>query len=179
MRKSMLCSLGALILLPCLIQAQATPTAIRRGAVQLGIAGASYTLDYGEGREEGFSIYGDVDIRSYFGAEVAYTNASLITPFDIGENHLMAGPRLHFDKGRFSPYIKAMMGVATIKFQQGYNSRAYSQSYFAYGLGGGIDFHLKRHVNLRLIDYQYQRWPGFPPHGLTPTGISAGVAYVF
>jgi opacity protein-like surface antigen len=179
MRKSILCFIGSLIMLPSLLHAQATAAAIRRGAIQVGVAGSSYTLDYGEGREEGITVYGDVDISRHLGAEVAYTNASIITPHDIGENNIMAGPRLHFEKGRFSPYVKAVMGRATINFQQGYNATSSSQSYFAYGLGGGVDFHLKRHINIRLIDYEYQRWPNFAPHGLTPTGLSAGVAYVF
>ena len=167
-----------LLLLPS-ITAQAVPTAVRRINFQAGVAGSSYTLDYNEGREKGFTIYGDVDLGSHLGVEALYRNASIVTPHDIGENHILIGPRFHIDRGRFSPYAKALIGRGTINFQLGYNLVASSQSYIDYAFGAGLDLHVTPRINVRLIDYEYQTWPGFPPHGLTPTGLSAGVAYRF
>ena len=108
-----------------------------------------------------------------------YRNASIQTPSDLGENHVLVGPRYRFIKGRFTPYAKGLVGLGTINFQVGSYQQASSQSYFIYALGGGVDFRASRHINIRLIDYEYQLWPTFKPHGLTPTGINLGAAWVF
>jgi opacity protein-like surface antigen len=42
----------------------------------------------------------------------------------------------------------------------------------------GADYRLTRSINLRA-EYEYQRWMGFPPNGLTPTVASIGAAYHF
>lgn len=178
MWKSLFCSFCALMLLPAL-HAQAAPTAFRRTAIQVGAAVSSYTLDYGDGHEEGFTVYGDVDLSRHFGVEALYRNASIRTPGDIGENHLLIGPRFHIEKGRFSPYAKILLGRGTINFQKGFFLKDSSDSYLAEAIGGGVDFHFRRHINIRLIDLEYMRWPNFPPHGLTPYGGSVGLAYSF
>jgi hypothetical protein len=178
MMKSIVLFLGFSGLLPPLC-AQAAPTAIRRAAIQVGVAGSAYTLDYGEGYEEGITVYGDLDFTRHLGVEALYRNASIHTPRDIGENHLLIGPRYKFEHGRFAPYAKGLIGEGTINFQQGYNLTAYSENYFIYALGGGADLHVTRHVNVRLIDFEYQIWPNFQPHGLTPYGYSVGAAYAF
>lgn len=158
---------------------QAVYSAIRTGVLQVGVAGSSFSLDYGEGREQGVMVYADFDLKYHLGIEALYRNASIITPHDIGENHLFIGPRIRFTRGRFTPYAKLLAGRATLVFQQGYNTANSSQGYLAYALGGGLDISVSRHINVRAIDYEYQEWPGFKPHGLTPTGISVGAAYVF
>lgn len=166
------------LVLPAL-QAQNLPAGKRLYGVQVGVAGSSYTLDYSDGREEGVAIYGDLDLPKHLGLEALYRNASIQTPHDIGENHLLVGPRLRITRGRFTPYGKALIGLGTINFQQGYYQTASSQSYLIYAFGGGVDFHATRRINLRIIDFEYQLWPTFQPHGLTPTGFSVGAAYAF
>ena len=161
------------------LRGQATYTAGRSASVQVGVAASTYTLDYGEGHESGFTVYGDVDFTKHLGVEALYRNASIVTPHDTGENHLLVGPRLRKTYGPFTPYGKLLLGSGTINFQQGYNLTAYSETYFIYAIGGGVDLHARHHLNIRLIDFEYQFWPGFPPHGLTPYGASAGAAYVF
>ncbi len=161
------------------LHAQNLPTAKRETGIQLGVAGSSYTLDYGDGREEGIGIYGDLDLPRHLGIEALYRNASLQTPHDIGENHILVGPRLRMTRGRFTPYAKALVGMGTINFQQGYYQTASSQNYLIYAFGGGVDYHATRHINIRAVDFEYQLWPTFKPHGLTPTGFSIGAAYVF
>ena len=178
MWKTVVCLLAFAALVPSL-SAQKLYTAVRRMDVQAGVAGSSYTLDYGEGREEGITVFGDVDFAHHLGLEVLYRNASIQTPHDIGENHLLGGPRFRFQKGRFFPYVKVLAGSGTINFQQGYNVSAYSQTYFIVSFGGGVDYEAPRHINVRLFDFEYQEWPTFKPNGLTPTGFSVGVAYHF
>ena len=168
-----------LLAISSIAKAQNLPAAKRVVGLQVGVACSSYTLDYGEGREDGITVYADLDLPKHLGLEALYRNASIQTPHDIGENHLLVGPRLSAHKGRFIPYGKALVGVGTINFQQGYNVTSSSQSYFIYALGGGLDYHATRRLNLRLIDFEYQLWPGFKPNGLTPTGFSIGAAYAF
>jgi hypothetical protein len=161
------------------LSAQASYTASRKADIQVGFAGSSYTLDYGEGREKGFTVYGDYDFSRHLGVEALYRNASIITPHDIGENHFLVGPRIRFTRGRFVPYGKLLIGSGTINFQLGYNAAASKQTYLDYAFGGGVDLRATRHINVRLFDAEFQRWPGFPPHGLTPWGFSVGAAYRF
>jgi hypothetical protein len=170
--------LFSLYFLPAL-SAQAGYTATRRADIQVGVAASAYTLDYDEGREEGLTVYGDVDFTRHLGVEALYRNASIITPHDIGENHFLAGPRFRMKVGRFVPYAKLLIGAGTINFQTGYNARAYEQTYLDYAFGAGVDLHATRHINVRLFDLEFQRWPNFPPHGLTPWGASIGAAYRF
>lgn len=162
-----------------ILRAQNVPAATRKFGLQAGVLGSSYTLDYSDGREEGFAIYGDLDLPHHLGIEALYRNASIQTPHDIGENHLLIGPRVRFNKGRFTPYAKGLLGTGTINLQLGYNAVASSKTYFIYALGGGLDYHATRRINIRLIDFEYQLWPTFQPHGLTPSGFSAGAAYSF
>ena len=168
-----------LVAICSIASAQNVAAGKREIAVQVGVAGSSYTLDYDDGREEGIAIYADLDLPRHLGIEALYRNASLQTPHDIGENHALVGPRLTIHKGRFIPYAKALVGIGTINFQQGYYQSSSSQSYLIYAFGGGLDYHLSRHLNIRALDFEYQLWPTFQPHGLTPTGFSVGAAYAF
>ena len=162
-----------------LLHAQKVYSASRRESIQVGFAGSSYSLDYGEGREKGFTIFGDIDLSHHLGAEVLYRNASIDTPGDIGENHLLAGPRGFITRGRFTPYLKGLAGLGTINFQQGTFLVDHSEHYFIFALGGGLDIRATQHIVVRAIDYEYQIWPTFKPNGLSPTGFSVGVAYKF
>lgn len=168
------------------LHAQALPAASRFGEVQVGILGSSYTLDYGDGREKGFTLFADLDLTKHLGVEASYVNASIITPHDIGESGFFVGPRYRYRFGRFVPYVKGVAGISYLKKEQGFNANgttagqsASSESYFSYALGGGLDIRATKHIVVRAIDYQYEKWPNFPPHGLTPTGFSAGLAYTF
>ena len=52
-------------------------------------------------------------------------------------------------------------------------------AYNIYSFGAGVDFHLTPGINIRVVDFEYQKWPNFPPSGLNPTILSFGVAYHF
>ncbi len=47
-----------------------------------------------------------------------------------------------------------------------------------FAVGIGSNYSLRPSLNVR-IDYEYQRWNGFPPNGLSPEVFSFGVAYHF
>jgi hypothetical protein len=50
-------------------------------------------------------------------------------------------------------------------------------NYFVVAPGAGLDLRLGQKVRVRLIDMEYQVWPGFSIGSLHPYGISAGISF--
>jgi hypothetical protein len=145
--------------------------------LQLG-AGWSYSSsDYTPQGTKGLTVYGDYDFTRHIGVEGDMHFDSIIAPADVGETSYLIGPRYVFPHRRFNPYAKALFGVGRLNFQYD-TSPHYSATYFTYALGGGLDVHATRHINVRAIDFEYQRW-NYPPNGLSPYVISVGAAYTF
>ncbi len=163
------------------LHGQAAPTATRTFVLkgQIGIAGTQMNPDFVPGTDRGFMIYGDLDLTRYLGAEVLYRNAAIVSPTDFGLSNYLIGPRVRFSRGRFTPYAKFLLGYGIVNFQRGYFSKDFSESHKMYAFGGGVDFTATQHLILRLFDYEAQMWPGFQPHGLTPSSESIGIAYRF
>jgi hypothetical protein len=156
--------------------AQALPTASRLLGAQIG-GGVSFSNpDYASGINKGISIYGDIDVGKHFGVEGDFHDLSLVTPHDIGENTFLLGVRYGIERGRFHPYAKALAGVGTFEFQQGYYSSS-SSSHKAFAFGGGVDYRFKPRINIRLADLEYQHWSY--GNGLTPWVLTIGAAYHF
>ena len=162
------------------LHAQATATAERTARIQVGAGVTMVAPDYEPKNIFGYSIYGTFDFTRHLGIEGDIHMATLITPTDIGESSYLLGPRYAFTKGRFRPYAKALLGVGVFTFQPVYaNSKSSSSSHKMYALGGGVDYTAKRRLNIRVVDIEYQRWPGFGPSGLTPLVLTIGGAYNF
>ena len=157
---------------------QATPTASRPGGLQVGAGVTIVAPDYTTKHDEGFTLYATYDVTQHIGVEADAHFVSIITPNDVGEDTYFIGPRYVFHHKRFNPYAKALFGLGRINFQFD-NRPHYSETTFAYALGGGLDYHLSRSINIRAFDYEYQQWPGFANHGLTPWAITIGAAYNF
>jgi hypothetical protein len=161
--------------------AQAAPTATRRSTLQLG-AGYSYASpDYGQRKIQGYTIYGTFDFTKHWGIEGDIHRISVITPTDIGEDSYLLGPRYVFPVGRFRPYAKGLLGFSRFKtdYDPLSNRPNYANTYKIYSLGGGLDYTLTRHLNIRAVDFEYQKWPGFRTNGLTPYVVTFGAAYSF
>jgi hypothetical protein len=82
------------------------------------------------------------------------------------------------------PYAKVLFGRGVFNFAgpdpaTGKTVQVANLAFNTQSIGGGVDFKLSRSINLRLVDYEYQRWDGFPPNGLNPNVLSFGVAYHF
>ncbi len=162
------------------LHAQASPTAERLAVVQVGAGLNIVQPDYNPGTVFGYSIYGDYDFTSHIGIEGDIHIGNVITPSDIGESSFLLGPRYVFHRGRFHPYGKALLGLGIFTFEPVYvNSSSSSSTHKIYALGGGLDITLKRRWNVRAIDFEYQRWPGFVANGLTPINATVGAAYRF
>ena len=157
---------------------QAVPTAFRQRSLQVG-AGFSFAgPDYTPQTLYGFSLYADLNLTRNLGAEVSIHQINLGGNRYFGENSYVLGPRYIFHYKRFNPYAKALLGYGV--FQDNFPDHKHtSDAYFSYGIGGGVDYHLTDRVNLRLADVEFQKWPNFPPTGLSPVVYTFGAAYVF
>jgi hypothetical protein len=162
---------------------QAVPTATRLGSLQVG-AGFSFAIpDYGEKYIKGLTVYGDANLTHRLGVEVDLHFISILTPTDIGEDTYLIGPRYSIVRqGRVNAYVKALGGVGLFKYQSGTYPNPHTDTFGVFSVGGGIDFRASQHINIRAIDIEAQKWPGyatpgFPAHGLSPFVTTFGVAY--
>jgi hypothetical protein len=174
------CMLG----LAGLSHAQATPSASRMGIAQFGggfsVAGPNCPSVTIQGITNGctsstiisgLNIYGSFDFTRHFGVIGDIHKLSLSRP---GEDSYLFGPRYVFHHNRYHPYLKFQGGLS--RFQTTYNT---SYTYKIYAFGGGLDLHLKPHINIRVFDLEYQKWPQFPLDGISPIVGTVGVAYAF
>ncbi len=162
---------------PSSLHAQALPAATRAGQIQVGVGGTFAAPDYGQRYAKGISVYGDLDFGR-LGVEADAHLASIFTPTDIGENSYLIGPRYSYRRNRLRVYGKALFGLGQFEYQYDYRPH-YHENYFVYAFGGGLDIRATRRINIRAIDFEAQRWPGYAPSGLTPYVTTIGVAYAF
>ena len=170
------------ILLAPKAQGQALPTATGRGGFQVGGGVSLGKPDFGQDWIGGITAFGDYNLSPHIGAEANIHFLTLHTPQDLGEETFEAGPRFYWRKGRFIPYGKAQIGLGRFVVQESnpfYNSGKVNSTSFMYSLGGGVDIEFKRHITVRAFDFEYQKWPSFANHGLSPVVGTVGVAYRF
>jgi opacity protein-like surface antigen len=152
---------------------QGSPTASRVGDLQLGGTYSSADSDYVDNRIKGFGIYGNFDFSNHYGVEVSFHQ--LKDPnSDVYERTYQFGGRYMRHYNIFTPYVKAMYGRGVFNFPQNVANLAYNM---VVG-GAGVDVAVHPRINVRA-EFEYQRWFGFPPNGLTPSMINVGVAYHF
>ncbi len=167
--------------IPRKMQAQATTaTASRAADLQLG-GGFSYgkhdyaftPLEDGT-RISGLSLYGTLDFKTHYGVEIAFHQLGTHKADHEYERTYEIGPRyvLHFN--RINPYVRVMYGRGVFNYPGDVANLAYNIG----ALGGGVDFNAQKHVNVR-VDYEYQRWYGFPLYNLQPQMVTVGAAYHF
>jgi hypothetical protein len=180
---SLLC-LAALAAGAPAMHAQAVPTATGgAGAIQVGAGVLLLDPDYNPGFNKGLTGYADYDFMRHVGVEAEVHFGGIISPYDISENSYLVGPRFKYRRGKSTLYGKLMFGEATIKNQNlpssstNFNS-ANGTNFGIYAFGGGIEYRIKRHYNLRG-DIEEQKWGNFEPHTLSPIAITIGVAYTF
>jgi hypothetical protein len=153
---------------------QARYTATRSTRIQAGVAGMYLRNDYSEDANKGIVVYGDYDFSRWVGLEGEARWGGLISPDKIGENSYLAGPRVTYRRHQITGYGKIMVGRGTITNQ--FTTGASSFDLYAYG--GGLEYKVGSKFNVRVIDGEFQKWPNFAPHTLSPVAISIGIAYV-
>ena len=163
-------------------RAQAAPTASRVADLQAGVTFSFANPDYGTDWH-GYGAYADLDLRYRLGLEVDFHQISGPNPV-LYERTYEIGPRISYPiKYRFVPYAKAMYGRGVFDFAgtdtSGNAVQIANLAFNIASFGGGVDVKTIRGLNIRVVDYEHQTWPSFPPHGLTPGVFSFGVAYHF
>jgi hypothetical protein len=153
--------------------AQAMPTATGPGAYV--IAGATYSgfeSDYGVQKISGASVYVDANFIWRYGLEVEARRMDY-PHFGERQSTLLAGPRWSFRATGLVPYVKVLAGGGRFDFPYGFGYG----NYFVVAPGAGVDLRVGRKLRLRLVDFEYQEWPGFTFGSLHPYGVSAGISY--
>jgi hypothetical protein len=165
------------------LYAQVTPAATRPLDLQVGASFDIGSSDYKTPILRGFGFYTTLDFRRHFGIEAEFhqlddPNAAQ----SIYERTYEVGPRYVLHYGPLAPYAKFMIGRGVFNFPRSpTNPAAGSVANLAYNIwagGLGADYRIRPSIKVR-IDYEFQRWSGFPPNGLSPRVLSLGVAYHF
>ena len=161
------------------LRAQEMPTQTRAGELQVGAGYSGGNPDYSPHHFYGPYIYTTFDFREHIGVEFNFREmkeGSDPSNEGIYERTYQIGPRYVWHvKGRFNPYVKFLVGRGVFNYPHDKANLAYNM----YSFGGGLDVRIKPYLNVRVVDFEDQSWLSFPPHGLHPTAISAGVAYRF
>src|SRR5260370_29531018 len=159
---------------------QATPTASRLvGTIVVGTGWSIFNPDFAHSHIGAITFWGDLNLPYSLGVE-GVIHYSVNTPSDVSENSYVIGPRyiVHPHK-RVEAYAKALFGVGHFGLQQGSFANPNTATYFEYAVGGGIDARGARHINIRAIDFEAQKCPGFHPNPLSPRRGTVGVVHVF
>lgn len=170
---SILAAASALLFLPSL-HAQADYTAFRTTRIQAGAGGLYLKNDFTEHANKGVSAWADYDFNRFLGVEAEAHFGTIVTPDDIGETSYFIGPRVSYRRRNAALYAKIVVGRASIVNQQ----TDAKSTYNAYAYGGGLDYRISRHFNLRAVDFELQKWPNFEPNTLSPLAISVGLMYI-
>jgi hypothetical protein len=174
------CSLGSVC--PQL-HSQVTPAATRPIDLQAGTTFNLGSSDYAAPILRGFGFYTTVDFTRHFGIEAEFhqlddPNAAQ----GVYERTYEVGPRYVLHYGRLAPYAKFMIGRGVFNFPpppgDPTGGPAANLAYNMWAGGLGADYRIRPSIKLR-VDYEFQRWAGFPPNGLSPGVFSLGVAYHF
>jgi hypothetical protein len=166
----------ALLLFAPAAQAQVT-WAGDMGGLQLsaGAMASGYTLEYGQRKMLGYSAFVDADTKRCVGLEAEGRWLEYHQRANVHAESYSIGARYHLDFGRWQPYAKALVGFGDFNFP--YN---YAQGrYFTATAGGGLDYHWRRRVYIRAVDFEYQDWPQFTYGAMNSVGVSVGLRVRF
>lgn len=133
-------------------------------------------LQYGQHWLEGGSVFADGNFNWRFGVEGEANWAVLHQMSDTHASTYLVGPRYQMNaigNGRYRPYAKFMVGDGSFNFAYNYAHG----NYLVMAPGGGVDYWLNSRIRLRLIDAEYQYWPGFTYGSQTNLSVSVGVRY--
>lgn len=158
---------------PCLAQRTA-PTAVRRGALQIGGGVSIAVPDYSQAPFLGGSAYATLDFSQHLGVEFMFHQVNTRRDDQISERTYELGPRYVLHYGAFEPFVRVAYGRSVFNYPDSVANLAYNMG----ALAGGADIRLTRHVYARG-EFEVQRWFDFPPNGLQPMVVTVGGAYRF
>jgi hypothetical protein len=183
--------ISALLCLICFagvrLHAQALPTATSAGVLQAGGEFNYADSDYVPQKIKGGGAYVGFDFKYHWGIEAEFHQINDSDPTTkIYERTYEIGPRyvLHFH--RIEPFAKGMYGRGVFNYPEVPSltpggppqGNAANLAYNIGAAGVGVDYRLLYSVNVR-VEYEFQKWFGFPPNDLSPQVLGIGVAYRF
>ena len=165
---------AVLLCLRLSLHAQNEPAGIGPGTyIQLGATFSSYHLDYGQRQLGGASAFIDAHLYRRLGIEAEYKTLRLNEDEGVHDTTYLVGPRYSVFTGHLRPYAKFLVGRGTFYYPFG-DAKG---SYFVMAPGGGIDWHIARtRATVRVVDVEFQQWPGFSFGQLRQYGVSSGLA---
>lgn len=165
------------------LHAQALPTSSSPKVLQIGGMFNLAASDYGTPALKGGGLYTTFDFKPHFGIEGEFHQVNDSDPaVAIYERTYEIGPRYVRKYGRLEPYAKLMYGCGVFNYPPVFGGAdgipAANLAYNLVAIGAGLDYRLLRSFNIRG-EYEYQRWFGLSPNGLSPSVFSIGLAYRF
>jgi hypothetical protein len=141
--------------------------------IQVGGEFSLYQLPYGQRQLGGEGIFLDAHLYRKLGVEIEARALQINEDEGVHENTYLAGLRYSLLPGTLRPYVKLLAGRGQFWFPFNYATG----SYFVVAPGFGIDWHVRRsRLVVRVLDVEYQDWPGFSFGALKPYGVSSGLA---
>jgi hypothetical protein len=135
---------------------------------------SAFQADYGQRVLGGGVVFADLNPTWRIGLEGEARYLRFHTSEDVTETNYLAGPRVILKPGRLRPYVKFLIGAGKITLPFHYAQG----TFLSYAPGAGADYLLNDRLTVRLIDIEYQVWPGFSSYGqLHPYGVSAGISF--
>jgi hypothetical protein len=111
--------------------------------------------------------------QNFQGAVCGLTCSPTSFNASVTEHNFLFGPRVSFSVGKFRPFAEALFGAAHVNVNNGVGS----DTSFATGLGGGLDYKIIRPVAWRFQgDYVQTRFFGTTQNNVR---ISTGIVFRF
>jgi hypothetical protein len=140
-------------------------------SLSVGAMGSGYTLQYGQRKMAGITLFVDADTKRRLGIEVEDRWLGYYQTANVRAETYSIGGRYHFDVGRFQPYAKGLVGIGDFNFPHKY---AYGRN-LVVTAGGGLEFHWTQRIYVRVVDFEYQDWPQFTFGNMNSFGVNAGL----
>jgi hypothetical protein len=153
---------------------QALPTAAGPGASVMAGGGLSlFQAVYGQRDLGGGFVFAEFSPHWRFNMEAEARYLRVHSAEEVTERNFLVGPRALVTSGRERVYVKFLVGDGHISmpFQYGRGD------FLALVPGGGVELDLNDMTTLRVVDFEYQMWRGFPFGTMQPYGISTGISF--
>ena len=172
----MMIRLSAMLLfLPAVALGQAKYAATGPGTyIQVGLTGSGFRSEYGQRLVAGGGLFLDAHLYRRLGIEAKVRTLNLHTDEGVRQTTYLVGPKLTILPHRIRPFVKLLAGRGDFRFPYGYAQG----SYFVAAPGAGLDWRLgESRWSLRVLDVEYQVWPGFTFGRMKELGASSGVTF--
>jgi hypothetical protein len=161
----------------CRAHAQSPEAAVGNyGALGVGGSVSATHLQYGDHWLGGGTVFVDANWNWRYGIEGEAGWAVLHQQSDTHATTYLIGPRYQLSGIRdykYRPYVKFLVGDGRFNFPYNYAHG----NYFVMAPGAGLDYRLNPRIRIRLVDAEYQYWPGFTYGAMSNFSVSVGVRY--